>query len=128
LYDGNAPVVFYEIKTYFKKNEKVLKRHFDNDLKKLASRLKTHSGTRGFFIIAGAKRKIRDVEPNQLRFVQEHLGQQHRRWVDYAADTGRNPIRLRPSKIERQRRSVVLTWEVMVLGPPKRSMASPLAA
>jgi len=114
LYEGDSPKVFYEIKTYFKENEQVLKKHFDDDLQKLASRLKRHSGTRGFFFIAGTKRKIRDLEPQQLRFVQEHLGRQHRRWVDYPATTGGDPIRLRPSKMERQGRSVVMTWEVMI--------------
>lgn len=114
LYDSDSPKVFYEIKTYFKDNEQVLKKHFDNDLKKLVSRLKEHSGTRRFFFIAGTKRKIRDLEPKQLRFVQAHLGRQHRRWVDYQETTGGDPIRLRPSKMERQGRSVVMTWEAMI--------------
>src|ERR1039457_5504313 len=51
LFEDGKPGVFYEIKTYFKKSEKLLKKHFDRDLEKLRGLLRTHPGTRAFFFI-----------------------------------------------------------------------------
>jgi hypothetical protein len=55
LFEDGKPGVFYEIKTYFKESERLLKKHFDRDLEKLRGLLKTHPGTRGFFFIAGPR-------------------------------------------------------------------------
>lgn len=111
LFAAGVPRVFYEIKTYFKKHEKLRKKHFDDDINKLYGLLKTHAGTRGFFLVAGAKSKFTDTALLGFPLVKSHLKDQKHGWVNYPLQSG-DIARLRPSQKQRHGRSVVVTWEV----------------
>lgn len=111
LYDDkDAPKVFYELKTYFKKHEKLKKKHFDDDLAKLAKLIQERPNTRGFLFIAGAKAKFTENSLRDFSFINECLMQKKRAWVRYKL--GDSTVRLRPSQKQIHGRSTVITWEV----------------
>jgi hypothetical protein len=113
LYEENTPRVVYEIKTYFKSNERLLEHQFKKDIQKLYSRLVVMERARGYFVVAGKKSKFESATATPFKMVGDHLYKDNRDWVWY--DIGESKkVRLRPSKKESYGRSVVLTWEVKV--------------
>lgn len=111
LYEGTAPRVVYEIKTYFKSNERLLESHFKKDINKLYSRLTVMEGARGYFVVVGKKSKFQNITAASFKMVNDHLYNNERAWVWYDIDKNKKVL-LRPSKKENYGRSVVLTWEV----------------
>ena len=116
LYENNAPTALYELKTYFKNHERLTKKHFDKDLKKLADRLQANNGARGFFVIAGAKQKFTDKALQKFQFVKDRLDPKYRKWAVWKwSDTKeKKRIRIRPSQKQHRGRSVVISWEVVI--------------
>lgn len=57
IYADDSPVVFYEIKTYFKDRETIKTKDFINDISKIASLLKANNGSKGYFFTIGMTKK-----------------------------------------------------------------------
>jgi hypothetical protein len=106
----NTPVCFYEIKTYFKAHETIQVAHFEQDLDKLASLIKQHSGTKGLFITAGLTAKYTDKNAETLPFIKAHLDT-NRIWQERTLPSGIT-IHLKPSVKEIRGLCNVMTWEV----------------
>lgn len=111
LFDENSnPVVFYEIKTYFKGNESIRQEHFDKDINKLASLIKKNENSRGYFFTSGLTKKYDTDEAKKLPFIASHM-RGERDWSDYVIDDGTN-IKLRPSVKEVRGLCNTMTWEI----------------
>lgn len=111
LFYTDEPVVFYEIKTYFKKKEKLQKSNFDHDIDKMAELLTKHPNARGYVFVAGAKSKFSKEALDDFAFVSAHLRDGKRNWRSYKLNSGET-IRLRPSQKQHRGQGVVITWEV----------------
>lgn len=111
VYEDDQVVAFYEIKAYFKRYEKLAKKHFDHDLEKIVGLLKERPGARGFVLIAGAKRKFLDEELQSFGFVSAHLNDGNQTWQTYLLPN-QDKVRLRPSRKQHRGKCVVVTWEV----------------
>lgn len=112
VYEYNAPKYFYEIKTYFKYNEKLKKEHLDKDIEKIRNLLlKSNDDARGYIFIAGKQSKFSERVLENFMFISAKLNDDNRRWFTYKLPEG-HKIRLRPSVTQRHGRSVVITWEV----------------
>ncbi len=113
LYEGTKPRVVYEIKTYFKNTERLIERHFKNDIFKLYSRLVAMQGARGYFVVVAKQSKFKSKAIAPFELITNGLREGNRSWIWY--DIGHNKkVRLRPSKKESYGRSAVLTWEVKI--------------
>ncbi len=113
LYENDSPRAFYEIKTYFKPNERLTKEHFDKDIDKMASLLRSHKSATGYILVAGAKSKFKDEELLDFEFIAKHLRRDDRSWYSYQLP-GEQLVRLRPSQKQHRGQSVLISWEVKV--------------
>jgi hypothetical protein len=70
---NNKPVIFYEIKTYFKESERIQESHFKKDIQKLAELIKKNPGTKGYFFTSGLTKKFKEDDAIKLPFIAAHL-------------------------------------------------------
>lgn len=113
VYYNDAPVILYEIKTYYKKHEKPLSSHFDHDLEKLLDLLVKNKCARAYFLLAGRKSKFTPSSLTQFPWLAQRIHAKRRDWVNYKLPNG-NVARLRPSQMQSYGRGVALTWEVKI--------------
>jgi hypothetical protein len=111
VYEDELPCAFYEIKTYFKDNEKLSKQHFDHDIDKMYLKLEANPDARGYILVAGAKSKFRGEALDEFDFIESHLRKDSKEWTPYTLTSGQ-AVRLRPSQKQHRGQSVVITWEV----------------
>jgi hypothetical protein len=111
LYENDSPRALYEIKTYFKPNERLTKQHFDKDIDKIVSLLRIHASAAGYILIAGAKAKFKDEELLDFDFIEKHLRRDDRNWHRYKLPDGQI-VRLRPSQKQYRGQSVLISWQV----------------
>jgi hypothetical protein len=113
VYKNDDVVALYEMKTYFKDNEKLAKADFDHDIDKMAELLSRERRARGYILVAGAQSKFRGDALQDFDFVASHLKAGIRVWLPYTLTTGVK-VRLRPSQKQHRGQSVVITWEVQL--------------
>ena len=113
VYDNNDPVLLYEIKTYYKKHEKLRSSHFDHDLAKLLGLLEKNRRAHAYFLLAGRKSKFTPSSLTQFPWLAQRLHAKRRDWVNYKLPNG-TVVRLRPSQMQHYGRGVALTWEVKI--------------
>jgi hypothetical protein len=111
LYENDSPRAFYEIKTYFKPHEWITKEHFDKDIDKMASLLRSHKTATGYILVAGIKSKFKSEELLDFEFISKHLRFDDRSWHTYQLPGGQ-VVRLRPSQKQHRGQSVLVSWEV----------------
>jgi hypothetical protein len=111
VFQGMAPRVMYEIKTYFKPREKVKVVDFQKDLKKLKTLKSKYADARAFFFVAAGKAKLKQAAVTAVPVLNRLIHPQDRNWTSFALADG-TMVRLRPSRREQYGRSAVLTWEV----------------
>jgi hypothetical protein len=109
---NTKPVVFYEIKTYFKESEKIKESHFVNDIEKLAELIKNNVGSKGYFFTSGLTKKFQEGDAMKLPFIAAHV-HNSRKWSDLTLANG-DIVRLRPSVKECNGQSNTMTWEVVL--------------
>ena len=110
VYDNADIVMLYEIKTFYKDNEKIDGPLIIKDAKKLFSKKISHSKKcRKFIVIAGRKGKLKNK--NLPDFIQENLDIGNRSY--YSND--KFPFKLRPSRkrLDANGRTFFMTWEVI---------------
>lgn len=109
IFDNDKELLLYEIKTYFKPNEKINPQPLLKDIKKLSEKLKTSSGKlKAYILIAGRNSKLADKHIPD--FVSQHL-KDNRAYCDIDQLEG---VRLRPSRKQIQDGiSFVMTWEII---------------
>ena len=113
LYDDNEnPVVYYEIKTYFKEREKIQVEHFEKDIDKLADLISRNPGARGFFFTSGLTKKYKEGDASKLPFISAHIDNV-RSWPKLNLASGKI-VTLRPSVKEIKGQSNTMTWEVLL--------------
>jgi hypothetical protein len=113
VYDNGDPVLLYEMKTYYKKHEKLRSEDFDHDLTKLFDLLAKYSHARAYFLLAGRKSKFTPSSLTQFPWLAQRLHAKRRDWVNFKLRNG-TAVRLRPSQMQHYGRGVALTWEVNV--------------
>lgn len=111
LLKNGLPIVFYELKTYFKKNEKLKSKDFDHDIQKIADKLKECPGAKGFIVTSGLKNKFSLTALDKFTWLKERLHDNKRNWVKYLLPS-KQWVQLRPSQFQTFGRSLAMTWEV----------------
>ena len=111
LFDGVAPRVLYEIKTYFKPREKLRLVDFQKDLEKLHELKIKYRGVRAYFLVAARKNKIKQTALASAPILEGLLHPRNRTWKWFILTDG-TKVRLRPSRKEQHGQSAVVTWEV----------------
>lgn len=111
--ESGAPVLLYEMKTYYKKREMPHKTHFDKDLRKLRRLLIKSPNARAYFLLAGKKAKFKVGDLTQFPWLAQRLHDRKLSWVDYILPDD-SVIRLRPSQMQHYGQGVALSWEVKV--------------
>lgn len=110
LFKNDKPVVFYEIKTYFKSREQIKKSHIDHDLRKLADLLERNQHAIGYFFTSGLKAKYTNTYGQRIEFINNRLkGLQT--WEPYKIPDGKK-VRLRPSRYQPHGVGITMAWEV----------------
>lgn len=113
LFDQNkTPVVFYEIKTYFKDSERIQENHFKKDIEKLAELIRDNPGSKGYFFTSGLTKKFTEGDVQKLPFISAHLNND-RKWPKLTLENGEE-VSLRPSVKECNGQSNTMTWEIVL--------------
>jgi hypothetical protein len=110
LFNSGVETSFYELKTYFKSNERFAEKHFRDDVKKLAGLVKKKKQTNGYFVIAALRSKLETKTAQENIAVKAHIDGD-RKWKKYDLGDGAS-VRLRPSVKERKGLCCVMSWEV----------------
>ena len=111
VYERRKPILYYEIKTYYKNIEKLKRENFDKDIDKIRNILIRKKDAHGYIFIAGNKSKFSEDVLRDFRFVSTKLWNSENKWLTYTLPN-RKKVKLRPSVKERYGRSVVITWEI----------------
>lgn len=111
FYDNKA-LAIYELKTYFKLNEKPNKKSIDRDIEKLADKMSDNRNLRAYMIVAGRKARFSDKNLAKLGSLGDILEDTSRRWHNYLVGDKQRRVRMRPSVKEKHGRSVFYSWEV----------------
>jgi hypothetical protein len=111
LSKDQKPVLFYEIKTYFKKNETIKEEHFNSDINKLKKLAVENPGAKCFFVVAGLKSKFKKVDSKLSQFINSHVVKDSRKWLEWDLGGQTNSI-LRPGRKQKAGMSIVVSWEV----------------
>lgn len=106
IFKEEKPLVFYEIKTYFKESENFSTK-LNRDIQKLRDRKTSYPTAKCYLIIAGERNKLEDVK-EKFKYIEDHVNKDSRKWFqmeNYSA-------RLRPSRKDIRGRSFVSSWEI----------------
>jgi hypothetical protein len=109
LFESDKEKVYYEIKTFFKANEKITRNAIIDDVNKLASRVENgDNSTRAFMLLAGRKSKLNISSLPKM--VELHMDNDR-----HNLEVSKDPrVVLRPSRKEAgQGIAFVMTWEVL---------------
>ena len=113
LYNSrNKPVVYYEIKTYFKEHEQIQVSHFEKDIEKLADLIKENPGSKGYFFTSGLTKKYTNDNASKLSFIASHLS--NSKELTEIKLNNDVVVYLRPSVKECRGQSNTMTWEVLL--------------
>lgn len=108
--DGK-PLIFYEIKTFFKNNEKIKEKHFIEDINKLNDKLLNNPGSKCYFVIAGLKKKIHSRNKQLENLIESHIQNNSRKRVEIFLNDNTSSI-LRPGRKQIAGISMVVSWEL----------------
>lgn len=111
VYDSGEVALLYEIKTYYKRHEKLLQSHLDHDIEKLRNRLVEHKNARAYLLLAGRKANFSVDSLRKFPWLSDRIHGKRFSWVRYPLDDGIS-VKLRPSQLQQYGRGVAVTWEV----------------
>jgi len=113
--------VYFELKTYFKKNEKFIKSDFDHDLKKLLCKSR-QKHSRAYFIIAGISGKFKENELKEYDFLLAKF-KKIRNSITYTIVDERKKVHilLRPSIGQSRGKCRLWSWEIVGTSLKKRT-------
>lgn len=113
LSKDEKPILFYEIKTYFKKNETIKEKHFKDDIKKLKNLALENPDARCYFVVAGLKSKFRKLDSKLESFISSHVVKDSKKWLELDFGDNTNSI-LRPGRKQKAGMSIVVSWQVKI--------------
>lgn len=113
LSKDEKPILFYEIKTYFIKNETIKEKHFKKDIEKLKSLALENPDARCYFVVAGLKSKFRKLDLKLESFIRSHVVKDSKKWLELDFGDNTNSI-LRPGRKQKAGMSIVVSWELIL--------------
>jgi len=113
LLKNEKPILFYEIKTYFKKNESIKEKHFKADINKLKNLALENPGAKCYFVVIGLKTKFRNLDSKLESFINSHVVNDSKKWLELDFGDKTNSL-LRPGRKQKAGMSIVVSWEVKV--------------
>jgi hypothetical protein len=112
---NDHPHLLYEIKTYYKKHERLSKLHLDKDLGKLFDTLveyrKSRVCARAFFVLAGRKLKFNTRSLEKFSWLHKRVTDRKRNWVWYQISKDKR-VHIRPGPLLSHGRGLATSWEV----------------
>jgi len=107
VFKNDDEQIYYELKTYYKSNEKIGTKEIFKDVEKLAVKIGQKPGRKAYILVAGRKKKL----GNGPVFVDHHVSDNR----EYYDVPNQDNVFLRPSRKDVSKgQTFVLTWEVIL--------------
>jgi len=109
----DTPIVYYEIKTYFKSHEAVKQNDFNKDIEKLAELVSKNSKSSGYFFTAGLTAKFKNEgEVKALPFIASHLNNE-KTWAEWKLPNDKI-VKLKPGRKEYRGTCTIMMWKIVI--------------